>query len=117
MKARDPGELPMLTTAQLIELRALTAGPDGAAPSTRVLAERGMLLALVDEVLAGREGTPTVADLAERRVARLVAIIAPLLAEGRVAGIDGFQRVGRQVWTRAERIAATIVADEQENAA
>jgi len=60
---------------------------------------------------------PTVADLAGRRVTRLAAVIALLLAEGRVAGIDGFQRVGRQVWTRAERIAATIVADEQENAA
>ena len=44
----------MLTTAQLIEWRALTAGPDGAAPSTPILAERGMLLALLDEVLAGR---------------------------------------------------------------
>jgi len=46
----------MLTTAQLIEWRALTAGPDGAAASTSILAERGMLLALLDEVLAGREG-------------------------------------------------------------
>jgi len=44
----------MLTTAHLIEWRALTAGPVGAAPGTRVLAERGMLLALLDEVLAGR---------------------------------------------------------------
>ena len=43
----------MITTAQLIEWRALTAGSDGAAPSTPILAERGMLLALLDEVLAG----------------------------------------------------------------
>ena len=47
----------MLTTAQLIEWRALTAGPDGASPSTPILAERGMLLALLDEVLAGREAS------------------------------------------------------------
>jgi len=67
----------MLTTAQLIEWRALTDGPDGAAPSTPILAERGMLLALLDEVLAGRDGWQP-GDTAPRDGTRILGYFADI---------------------------------------
>ena len=46
----------MLSADQLRNWRALCAGPDGADPCAVIQAERRSLLAVLDEVIAAREG-------------------------------------------------------------
>ena len=82
----------MLTLEQLREWRALAAGPANAAPDKPILAERRTLLAVLDEVIAGREGWPieTAPGYDELR-GRCVILDNPAWPESQVARreIDG----------------------------
>ena len=69
----------MLTLSSLRIWRALCAGPDGADPCAVIQAERRSLLAVLDEVIAGREGWRDIAS-----APRDEEILAALILDGRL---------------------------------